>query len=427
MDYFATQLNNNQQTTHSLRATQYRSRRKRRRDEENDDSSSPGSPDPETRAPSHALLEAAQLRVAGLSSQDESDIPSSPFPHVPFEAIKEHYGPCGIQREIAKPPTRLYLLHASSSDKQNEVTALRTTHLNVLSTLMHRCLLEQDYERAGRAWGMLLRTQVAGGHPVDPRNHARWGIGAEILLRRKSVVASNNNTDVSQPHRQTTNRDAFSEQGFELAKEYYERLIIQHPNRRLTPNAVDERTFYPAMFSLWIFETCEKSRRTRREGKSTSPPLWSRNKSYDSVLGDDQDSLHSHEEAIQIEELASAKEIAKRIDQLIASPPFDKQASLLQLRGHVGLWISALLAGIGADDEDWDMGSTNRSDGGVTLSPVEQLTRLTNYQRELQLARQFFQKAETNGASRQTATLASIDIKLKQLAKQLARMRVHPS
>lgn len=432
MQYFTTQLNSNQQTTHTLRENQYRRLRKRRRGDASDDSSSP---EPEATSnsasraqsyASHASTEIAQLRVAGLLPDDESDVPPSPFPHAPVKATEGRYGVSQIQEEIAKLPARLYAVDAlyknRPTNKRNEATSLRKTHLNVLSTLMHRCLLEGDYERAGRAWGMLLRTHVAGGHPVDPRNHGRWGIGAEILLRKapNSITDSN---DMSNTDEQPKKQDMFSEEGFDLAREYYERFIIQFPYRKLTPHAVDERTFYPAMFSLWVYEVCEKSKQTRTRNQERRPR--SRSVSNDSIGSDTRRSGEdrAQEEAIRNEELARAREIAERLDQLTASPPFDKQASLLHLRGHVGLWISTLLLGKSNDDEDWDMDTTSELENSSTLSASEQLTRLSDCQRELHQARQILRRAEANGASPQTSTLASVEVKLRELARQLAKVR----
>ncbi|KAH6365520.1 hypothetical protein HBI34_151990 [Parastagonospora nodorum] len=432
MQYFTTQLNSNQQTTHTLRENQYRRLRKRRRGDVSHDSSSP---EPEATSKSasrdqsyasHASTEIAQLRVAGLLPDDESDVPPSPFPHAPVKAAEGRYGAGQLQEEIAKPPARLYAVEAlyknRPTNKQNEATSLRKTHLNVLSTLMHRCLLEGDYERAGRAWGMLLRTHVAGGHPVDPRNHGRWGVGAEILLRKapNRIIDSNNMSNIDGQFRE---HDMFSEEGFDLAREYYERFIIQFPYRKLTPHSVDERTFYPAMFSLWVFEVCEKSKQTRSRNQGRR--LRSSSVSNDSIGSDTRqtDQARAQEDAVQTEELARAREIAERLDQLIASPPFDKQASLLHLRGHVSLWISTLLLGRSTDDEDWDMDTTSELEDSSTLSASEQLTRLSDCQRELHQAQQVLQRAEANGASPQIATLASVEVKLRELARQLAKLR----
>jgi len=432
MQYFTTQLNSNQQTTHTLRENQYRRLRKRRRGDAPDDSSSPG-PEATSKSASraqsyasHASTEIAQLRVAGLLPDDESDVPPSPFPHAPVRATEGRFGVGQIQEEIAKPPARLYAVDAlyknRPTNKQNDETSLRKTHLNVLSTLLHRCLLEGDYERAGRAWGMLLRTHVAGGHPVDPRNHGRWGIGAEILLRKAptSIADSNNMLTIDEQPRE---QDMFSEEGFSLARDYYERFIIQFPYRKLTPHAVDERTFYPAMFSLWIYEVCEKSKLTRRKNQERRPRLSS--VSNDSISSDTRRPGEDRvqEDAIQSEELARAREIAERLDQLIASPPFDKQASLLHLRGHVGLWIGTIIMGRNPDDEDWDMDTTSELEGSSTLSTSEQFTRLFDCQREILQAQQVLKRAEANGSSPQMATLASVEVKLRELARQLAKTR----
>jgi hypothetical protein len=433
MQYFTTQLSGHQQTTHSLRASQYRPPKKRRRGEEHDGSSSPETEAQTEHAArarsyaSHVLPEIAQLRVAGLLPEDDSEIPPSPFPHAPARVAKEHLGSRKLQEEIAEPPSRLYAVNVLSKgdsvSKQSEATSLRKTHLNVLSTVMHRCLLEGDYERAGRAWGMLLRTQVAGGHPVDPRNHGRWGIGAEILLRRKRTNTITND-DARTANRKSPDLETFSEEGFELAREYFERLIVQHPNRKLTPNAIDERTFYPAMFSLWIFEICEKSKRLRNKALEEARQQRSRSVLDDSTMDHDCDTadMRAREEAIQVEELASATEIAERLDQLVASPPFDKQASLLHLRGHVSLWVSALLLGKAIDDEDWDMDSTDEIYEDDAVSVAEQLNRLSNCERELLQAQQFLTRAESNGATPQKATLASVTIKRRQLSRQSTKL-----
>jgi hypothetical protein len=435
MQYFTTQLNSNQQTTHTLRDNQYRRlRKKRRRGDGLDDSSSPEPEAPSKSASrahsyaSHASTEIAQLRVAGLLPENEDDVPPSPFPHAPVRAAGQRHGNSKIQEEIARPPTRLYAVDAlskgDSTNQYSEATSLRKTHLNVLSTLMHRCLLEGDYERAGRAWGMLLRTHVAGGHPVDPRNHGRWGIGAEILLRRAPNTARSSD-DTLQPDQQSVDRGIFSKEGFDSAREYYERLIIQFPHRKLTPHAVDERSFYPAMFSLWIFEVSEKSKCARRKVREDIQRLRSRSVSHSSVPSDDRptDDVRVQEDAILVEELARATEIAERLDQLVASPPFDKQASLLHLRGHVSLWTSTLLLGRNTEDEDWDMDASSEVEEENPRATAQQLTKLMSSQRELQQAQQFLRRAEANGSSPQIATLASVDIKLRELSRKIARLR----
>ncbi|KAF2125166.1 hypothetical protein P153DRAFT_390011 [Dothidotthia symphoricarpi CBS 119687] len=435
MHYFATQLHAEQQTTRSLRASQYARKRQHKRHDaggEDEEEEPPTSPEPQPRtrstrsasstAQSYSSLitpELAQLRTAGLLPEEEYEIPPSPFPHAPARTSRDHYGAKKVEREIAGLPSRLYAVKPPlNAISASESTTLKTTHLNVLSAVMHRCLLEGDYDRAGRAWGMILRTEVAGGRPIEARNHGRWGIGAEILLHQKRGEPLADNSD--QQSGDPSPDSMYSEEGFERAREYYERLIVQYPHRRAPRNAADEKTFYPAMFSLWIFEVCEKSRRARRKFHAESR---SRDMSIDSVMGVHDEISPAQEDEIQVAELARAMEIADRLDQLVASPPFDKQASLLHLRGNIALWISDLIIGkTDADaDEDWDMDADHENHEGHSDLSTEDLTRLTNGRKELLKAQTFLQRAEANGGLRQAGTKSSIDIKLRELARQFAR------
>jgi hypothetical protein len=145
--------------------------------------------------------------------------------------------------------------------------------------------------------------------------------------------------------------------------------------------------------------------------------------SIDSLPGADSSDLRAREEAIQAEELNRATEIADRLDQLVVSPPFDKQASLLQLRGNIALWISDLVMGMpapGASDYDWNPYASMAGGENVSGSAAEQRTKLTNCTRHLQQARGFLQRAETNDGLPQYQSIASIDMRLRALQKQLA-------
>jgi hypothetical protein len=434
MQYFTTQLRDEQETTRSLRASHYKKARKTPKNEEEDelptgvDDENEDETPANSRSQSYASLaapEIAQLRVAGLLPDDGEKVPPAPFPHAPGRVCKDHYGPAKVQEEMAKSPSRLYALNATSKGDAvlGQRDAQKKTQLNNLSTLMHRCLLEGDYARAGRAWGMILRTQVVGGRPVDPRNHGRWGIGAEIALRRKQQ------THHGQQHEsRSTEIGRFSEEGFALAREYYDRLLIQYPHRRTQPHAVDNRTFYAPMFSLWIYEVCEKSKHARLQlqDEIANESRLSRSMSVDSVLGEKSDDSRAKEEAIQLEELTRAMEIAERLDQVMASPPFDKQSSLLQIRGNVSLWISNLTIGKSGTDEDWDIDIPlrNRSDGSDSAGEQQRL--YASAQRELQQARALFERAVANGAQGQASTMNSIDMKLREVARHLEKLRSSP-
>lgn len=433
MHYFTSQLRTEQEHVHSLRAANYRKRRRVQSDAEHDEQRLSHSPEAKPRSQvrpqsyaSYASSELAQLRTAGLLPEEEDEVPVAPFPHAPTRTSRAHYGAVKAHEDLAKLPTPLYAAGAATKEDsvglRTETDALKRTHLDVLTAIMHRCLLERDYERAGRAWGIILRTQVSGGHPVDVRNNGRWGIGAEILLHRTSAA---DHRDQQQSPLSDSTQGMFSEEGFELAKEYYERLIVQYPHRRTLPHAIDERTFYPAMFSLWICEISEKSQRAMKKitDQAERRSRASRSMSSDSIAGRDLDSIRPQQDAVKLEELTRAMEVAERLDRLIVSPPFDKQASLLQLRGNVSLWVADLILGRTSPDEDWEMDGDAADHGGRAPSVEDRLTRLAGYERELQRTQSYCKRAESNGATGQAATLASISIKLRQCARQAERLR----
>ncbi|RMZ73399.1 Transcription initiation factor Rrn11 [Pyrenophora seminiperda CCB06] len=424
MQYFTPQLHEDPLRSRSLRASQY-ARARKTTDKTNTDDSHTDVQDTTTQEhPGTTVPEIAQLRVAGLLPDPDLELPPAPFPHAPAPARVEREldGPASVQEEMARAPSRLYAVNATSKSAWDgdPREADKKAALDKVSTLMHLCLLKGDYERAGRAWGAILRTHIAG-RPVDPRNHGRWGIGAEIALRRNPL--SCNETSQSNPQHNEIGR--FSEEGFELARKYYERLILKHPSRKQQPqqpHSADERVFYPPMFSLWIYEICEKSKRARTQlqDELVARSRSSRSSSVDSIRDEPPSELHAKEEAIRREEFAQAIQIAKRLDEHIASPRFDRQASILQLRGNVALWIADLTLGKTGSNDDWDTDSfTNLQ------SAADQLKRLTNAQRELEAAQDFFERATRNGGDEHTATLSSINSKHRELGKHIEKLNPH--
>ncbi|ORY09520.1 hypothetical protein BCR34DRAFT_487176 [Clohesyomyces aquaticus] len=379
MHHFAAHHEPAQQTTLSLRATQYRSR-KRKRDEDAEEP--PISPHQDVPAPlansntqsqtSLTPQEADQLRVAGLLPGDAFETPPRPFPHAPARASRDgnfNYGK--LQKELAglRPP----LYAANSKAKSNPISgkserlALRETHLGVLTTILHHCLLEGDYQRAGTAWGMILRTQIAGRR-VDVRNHGRWGIGAEILLHRnapKDITQSKSVLGSAQVHSNEppTYKPFYTEEGFMLARDYYERIIVQYQNRKLHPNRVDELAFYPAMFSLWIYEVCQRSKSTQ--------------------------------DAIKEKEVEEASKIKDRLDEKVTSPPFDKRGELLEIRGMIGLWLGDLLLGETSGHGDWTP-EPNPLDPN-TSSSIEGIIRRKMARKEFEHALDFLHRAQALG------------------------------
>jgi hypothetical protein len=433
MQHFATHLRPSQQTTHSQRAGGYKNTIKRKRDEDSDEPSDgpgndakglPTASNAQSYTPSAAKI--AHRHVAGLVPDDGASIPPPPFPHSTARTSNDHLSYAKVQQEIAGLNPAVYAANATSKSHAvggtNEKPALRKTHLDVLSTVLHRCLLEGDYDRAARAWGMILRTQLAG-QPIDPRNHGRWGIGAEILLRQSP---RNQLSHLQNGHSHREENRLFTAEGFELVRDYYERFVVQYPNRKTAPYAIDSRTFYPPLFSIWITSVLEKSKRARKEYDEERQHIRSASGTSEDYKTLSPEDARVREVAIVDEELEHANEIRERLDQLVVSPPFDKHAQLLLLRGNVGLWISDLILADRQprqqdDDNDWDM-DVSEDNHSTTESAAEKLRKYTDSLQELRRAQDFFSSAETNGSGSAGPAMSSIDTKIRYLTRQMARL-----
>lgn len=297
-----------------------------------------------------------QYRVAGVLSAE--DIPGGRFPHGPL-VPQSHAGKCLDKEELNAEFARLKLPiypsggHATNNapDTDGDSTLLRQKHLGILTAIMHKCLLQSDYIRAGRVWGMLLRSEL-NAQPLDIRGQGRWGIGAEILFQRDAQIAtmqskspdvdalSELGQDVEGSAAQDTIR--FSRQGFNEAKSYYESLILQYPFRKVTPHAVDSLFFYPAMFGLWIYSVQEQQRDALatlselRVGQDSNSDTSAR------VDAQQERAPNEQREVVQKSTLRQAEAIGTRLDELMVSPPYSDDAMLWKLRGMVELWAGDL-------------------------------------------------------------------------------------
>lgn len=337
-----------------LTREQKREAKKRKRDDEGDDSEASSveqASDSDDTKPYNVLASAPSVKrtdpyhVAGLSR--EHPLPRYPFPHAP---VKPAEAPRKSQQEelaAVNPP--LYLPKTQAEDHS---TSLKRRHLDNITVILHRCMLNGDWERASRAWGLLARTEV-GGLGIDVRQHGRWGIGAEILIRREkgkeSVTESAparrwSQDDSSSVHdteintSDVTTSPKLADEGFKLAREYYERLVLQYPHTPHTQHTVNAKVFYPALFNIWVYEVQARYKHLREAASQA------RRSSFHSIASDN-DSEHSGASAnrdLVAREIADATPIADRLDQLLLSPPYDISEPLLKLRGMMGLWLSDL-------------------------------------------------------------------------------------
>ncbi|KAF1960597.1 hypothetical protein CC80DRAFT_488896 [Byssothecium circinans] len=422
MQHFASQLRPGQQTTRSLRTSQYRPLQKRKRGGDSEEPSD------------HLLDDANSTDSAAPSGADnESRVPPAPFPHAapkPWSKVPRNPE---IQERIASLEPAVYAADATSKNDaiggKRTTPPSRKTHLNVLNTVMHRCLLEGDYDRAARAWGLILRSQVSGSTHIDPRNHARWGLGAELLLRPKSRSRSNQNDhesdfedDASDLSYRAKESETYSREGFDLARNYYERFVVQYYYQRNLPNAVDSRVFYPALFTVWIRDILDQSQRARKQYRKELGRLAS----SDADSHDDSEltpEARAREAAIRAEELSSARQLCEKLDSELRVPPYDKLPGLLSLRGNVGLWISDLLVRTSETESDED-GNVDNSDYDHSLYDTE-MSKSEKYAQsleELSNALEYFVRAEENGVENMAAAKSSIEIKMKDVTKQMAKL-----
>jgi hypothetical protein len=242
-----------------------------------------------------------------------------------------------LEDELATLNPPIY--HVPKSTLTPRPESLRRRHLDNLTAILHRCMLKQDWNRAARAWGLILRTEIQGYGP-DIRKHGRWLIGAEILMRRDQARGEEREDQPDRPRTRTRDSkilrdpdDAVSipDEGFQLARQYYERLTLQYPHRQRTPHSVvSAKVIYPALFNIWVYEVQERSKRARRH-----PPA-------SIELDPDDDKSPSNPTTIHARELADASSIAHRMDDLLLSPPYDTDPELLQLRAMIHLWCAGL-------------------------------------------------------------------------------------
>ncbi|KAI9799519.1 MAG: hypothetical protein M1833_004041 [Piccolia ochrophora] len=299
--------------------------------------------------------DAEQYRLAG--HRPTEPLPPN-FPHRPLGGDADH----GIRRrgaindetrkELANLSPALFVPNNASTTpvRGRQQTDPLLQHLSVLTTILHRCLQAGDFVRAGRAWGMILRTDVKP-NGINIRADGRWGVGAEILLHHgiplRTGVSDDGDTsrgtggdldgmnDPDQPANATPQVAEFTTDGFVKAKEYYEHLILQYPYQKYRPDAISALDFYPAMFGLWIYAVQQAQRTTSKPRSSPSSSDSHRHSPHDN-------GATSPNEQARVIALREAESIAERLDVLLLSPPYTDSVALLQLRGMVALWMADL-------------------------------------------------------------------------------------
>ncbi|KAL9133552.1 MAG: hypothetical protein Q9175_005269 [Cornicularia normoerica] len=296
-----------------------------------------------------------------------------PFPHhIAETAPLVSKGRISDELATLKPP--LYVstgrVPTTTAEESPSGTSLRQHHLRTITAILHRCLSEGDYIRAGRAWAMLLRAEQSG-YSMDLRTHDRWGVGAEVLMQRESQIVQKTLAHKIVEIPSSTSNFRVKAESMEKAKEYYERVVLQYPYRKASPNATGPLNFSMAMFSLWICAVKEQSLTALMAVGSSDKKIDETNAETNdevqrSSARDMEPDRYRKREQIRRGTLQSAHEIASRVDRLLVSPPYSDSARFRRLCGEMSLWIADLSVAtifssyspsISGDDEDLTMGS----------------------------------------------------------------------
>ncbi|KAJ6108573.1 hypothetical protein N7523_009896 [Penicillium sp. IBT 18751x] len=345
--------------------------------------------------------ESHQYRIAGLASNQA--LPSGNFPHAPGYEKDYTFTRRNLPGQLLRslPYLDVPLYPPQSAALQGNV---RLQHLSALTAVLHRSLLQGDYTRAGRAWGLLLRDGIRG-MPLDIRAQGRWGIGAEILLRRGQSEPLENADE--RPPNALGDHDStlpFTKKGFAEAKEYYERLILNHPFSKPHPNSISALHFYPAMFGLWIYVTQEESKSTRKNVLERDLSVEEHSDAEDSESDMERREAakrHTIIAAVRAKELEQAQQIATRMDALLGSPPYADSPQLLELRGMVSLWIGDLIMSslptlVEASVDNIDDCSNASAPGSLEAIHAQKLA-MEQKQAEVEKAKEFLEKAKDRG------------------------------
>ena len=263
-----------------------------------------------------------------------------------------------IRRELAacQPPLVGAFQHGSKilSADLLQRKGLRRQHLSALIAVMHRSVLDGEFQRAGRAWGMLLRAEL-NGQSLDLRKSSRWGLGAEMYLQQNpqefaSFSGRNRGLGASQLG-PTQYRKSYSLTNFVRTKDYFERLILQYPYRKSFPHLTGPVEFYLALFGLWIRSIIDEQWLAVREqlapvsiGKQDREDVA---EEHEKLERESPSSRASTPEQLDRQRmcrdtLQRIDGLADRLDGLLSSPPYSDNASFWNLRGMVALWIADL-------------------------------------------------------------------------------------
>ena len=215
---------------------------------------------------------------------------------------------------------------ANSTTRYKQPLRLRSRHLGILIRVLQCALYNRDFERASRAWGMLLRTEQHG-MSFDPRVGERWGIGAELKLQCDSSSCIS------------------SFQQLETIKKYFSRLILQFPYHRNLPRMTSSLQIYPVYYSTCIYrmnELLQAAGYDLSKLRSTRSAVSDQRKNGEPHTCGDQ-KLAEVCRMVLKQGILLSKELAN----IVSSPPYSDSICMRHLNSMLALWLADLSDSLG--------------------------------------------------------------------------------
>ncbi|KAL1892194.1 hypothetical protein Sste5346_007150 [Sporothrix stenoceras] len=230
--------------------------------------------------------------------------------------------------------------------------------------------------RAKRAFGLIVRTEIKG-KGVDLRRNYLWAMGAELLMREGEDERNEKNTPAG-------SRRWGLAANMPRVRAFYEDLIQQHPYNRLFPRSVNALTFWPAMAGTELYniyaeaqlatEHLDAKAREKQKKKDKKAHAGSDDGSYESEHDSGPDSDEGHfsdnsndsndsndsngsnrrrrcqrdhpdrlaREDNRLSSLEQLRDLTRRMDAVMAGPPYATSPEMLRLRGMVALYMGDL-------------------------------------------------------------------------------------
>ena len=300
-------------------------------------------------------LEANAANASASSGEsDELEIPEGNFPYAypgrdPATELLDKEDLFQELKRLKIDPESQLSRNSDSSLRQQ--LTLRQQHITNVLTILHRCLLRGDYIRASRAWGILLRVEQKRD-PRFLRSNGRWGIGAEILLRRNIDVADddhqNSNTSPISECEDQEDPDlplisaALCEDGFSKIRTYFDALSVLYPRRKGAPNAIDELVLKHTMFALWIHFVQEHAKVIHRgmQGRQNHPENDIASDIRHPDVGDAKEQFYRS----QVYLWDQAKQVHSELEELVMKAEFADDKPLCELRNMARRWVDDLSA-----------------------------------------------------------------------------------